>query len=317
LGSMEVLAAQIIALVLIVVVGGAPIALGHRFGLTTGEAEIGNRRARARVLAFLMNFGGGVLVGLSLCHWLPETRETIESFEFNTELPVTEILMVTGLLLIFALEVVVHKLLTPWLLGRHQSSGDGKDVWASIAEAEGSKHGYGALDDLDPKDSASMREKKILSAIRTFFVMLALCFHAVMDGIALSLQKGVSNVWVSFGAIFLHKIVLAASIGIETMSAGLSRLNSFIAMGVFAGSPALGFVIGYFIYDSTTEGESSSVAVEVVMALAAGTILYVVFFEIVPRAKEVGATGVEQVVAMTAGFAVFLPTMLLHEPHND
>ena len=81
-------------------------------------------------------------------------------------------------------------------------------MWASIAEAEGSKHGYGALDDLDPKgrrkhfapdvtyelsppsirDSASMREKKILSAIRTFFVMLALCFHAVMDGIALSLQ---------------------------------------------------------------------------------------------------------------------------------
>ena len=78
MGSMEVLAAQIIALVLIVVVsfvvGGAPIALGHRFGLTTGEAEIGNRRAR--VLAFLMNFGGGVLVGLSLCHWLPETRES-------------------------------------------------------------------------------------------------------------------------------------------------------------------------------------------------------------------------------------------------
>ena len=49
------------------------------------------------------------------------------------------------------------------------------------------------------------------------------------------------------------------------------------------------------------------------MALAAGTILYVVFFEIVPRAKEVGATGVEQVTAMTAGFAVFLPTMLLRE----
>ena len=49
------------------------------------------------------------------------------------------------------------------------------------------------------------------------------------------------------------------------------------------------------------------------MALAAGTILYVVFFEIVPRAKEVGATGIEQVAAMTAGFAVFLPTMLIRE----
>ena len=53
------------------------------------------------------------------------------------------------------------------------------------------------------------------------------------------------------------------------------------------------------------------------MALAAGTILYVVFFEIVPRAKEVGATGVEQVAAMTAGFAVFLPTMLLRECNHS
>ena len=43
--------------------------------------------------------------------WLTSST-AIESFEFNTELPVTEILMVTGLLLIFALEVVVHKLLT-------------------------------------------------------------------------------------------------------------------------------------------------------------------------------------------------------------
>ena len=40
----------------------------------------------------------------------------------------------------------------------------------------------------DLLDTAALREKKILSAIRTFFVMLALCFHAVMDGIALSLQ---------------------------------------------------------------------------------------------------------------------------------
>ena len=81
---MEVLAAQIIALVLIVVVsfvvGSTPIALGHRFGLTGESEEPGSggdgQRRRARVLAFLMNFGGGVLVGLSLCHWLPETRES-------------------------------------------------------------------------------------------------------------------------------------------------------------------------------------------------------------------------------------------------
>lgn len=81
---MEVLTAQIIALVIIVVVsfvvGGLPVVLGHKFGLTedSGSAE----QKRARVLAFLMNFGGGVLIGLSLCHWLPETRESTRIWIF-------------------------------------------------------------------------------------------------------------------------------------------------------------------------------------------------------------------------------------------
>ena len=44
---------------------------------------------------------------------------------------------------LFHLNVSPHR---PWLLGRHHSS-ESKDVWASIAEAEGSKHSYGALDD--------------------------------------------------------------------------------------------------------------------------------------------------------------------------
>ena len=55
------------------------------------------------------------------------------------------------------------------------------------------------------------------------------------------------------------------------------------------------------------------VAVEVIMALASGTILYVVFFEILPKAKEIGATGFQQVLAMVVGFGVFLPTLLLRK----
>ena len=56
-------------------------------------------------------------------------------------------------------------------------------------------------------------------------------------------------------------------------------------------------------------------AVEVIMALASGTILYVVFFEILPKAKEIGATGFQQVLAMVVGFGVFLPTLLLRKFH--
>ena len=75
---MELLAAQILAIFLIVAIsftiGSVPIVIGQKFKLTS-EKRGGEANVRAQVLAFLMNFGGGVLMGLSLCHWLPETRE--------------------------------------------------------------------------------------------------------------------------------------------------------------------------------------------------------------------------------------------------
>ena len=72
---MDLLTTQIVCIAIIVVVsfsiGTIPIFIGSRFNL----AESGKASRKAQILAFLMNFGGGVLFGLSLCHWLPETRE--------------------------------------------------------------------------------------------------------------------------------------------------------------------------------------------------------------------------------------------------
>ena len=138
---MDLLTAQILAILIIVVisfiVGSIPIVIGHKFKLTS-EKRGGKANVRAQILAFLMNFGGGVLIGLSLCHWLPETREgnkiqilletsmqnprlrsffpqAIEAFNFNTELAVTEILVVTGFFLICGIDVALHMLLGPYL----------------------------------------------------------------------------------------------------------------------------------------------------------------------------------------------------------
>ena len=110
----------------------------------------------------------------------------------------------------------------------------------------------------------------------------------------------------------LLQFVIALSIGIEMMSTGVGRLNSLVTMAVFAGAPALGFTIGHFIYDSKGGG-SRSLAVEIIMAFATGTILNVVFFEILPKARDIGATPFQQVLAMIVGFGVFLPTLLLRK----
>jgi len=47
------------------------------------------------------------------------------------------------------------------------------------------------------------------------------------------------------------------------------------------------------------------------LGIATGTIVYVVFFEIFPKAKQMDPKGgFLNVLSMTAGFGVFLPSLL-------
>ena len=48
-------------------------------------------------------------------------------------------------------------------------------------------------------------------------------------------------------------------------------------------------------------------------AFATGTVIYVIFFEILPKAKEIGGTGFQHVISMIAGFAIFLPSLLFRK----
>ena len=52
------------------------------------------------------------------------------------------------------------------------------------------------------------------------------------------------------------------------------------------------------------------------VGIATGTVLYVVFFEIIPKGKIVGGTGKQHIAAMILGFAVFLPSLYFHEDHE-
>ena len=57
------------------------------------------------------------------------------------------------------------------------------------------------------------------SAIRTFFVVAALSFHSVIEGMTLGLEDDSSGIWTSFAAISMHKFVIAFSVGVELLAA--------------------------------------------------------------------------------------------------
>lgn len=62
------------------------------------------------------------------------------------------------------------------------------------------------------------KEDILLSSIRTFFVVFALSFHSVIEGIALALESESSGVWMNFGALASHKFIIAFSVGAELIS---------------------------------------------------------------------------------------------------
>ena len=57
------------------------------------------------------------------------------------------------------------------------------------------------------------------SAIRTFFVVAALSFHSVIEGMTIGLERDGTEVWMSFLAVSLHKFVIAFSVGVELLAA--------------------------------------------------------------------------------------------------
>ena len=89
--------------------------------------------------------------------------------------------------------------------------------------------------------------------------------------------------------------------------------NFIVSIGVFATAPIVGITIGIILTECFDQDSVNQVAVQSIQAIATGTVIYVVFFEVFPKGKEIGGTGFQHVIAMTLGFLAFLPTLLMRK----
>lgn len=129
------------------------------------------------------------------------------------------------------------------------------------------------------------QEASQLGSIRSFMLLLALSVHTVFEGLALGLQQHNTDVWNLFIAIIFHKSVIAFSMGVQFAEQLKSFRNAVAFIILFAIMSPIGVVIGTVIVALQGTGESALVSV-IFQAIAAGTFLYVTFFEVLQR--EVG-----------------------------
>lgn len=145
----------------------------------------------------------------------------------------------------------------------------------------------------------------VVSSLRGLLIVLALSIHELFEGLAVGLERAPAHVWYMFGAVAAHKLVLAFCVGVELISTRTRRWLAVVYVLSFAVVSPIGIGIGILVSGGGGgggDGESADTQMvsTILQGLACGTLLYVVFFEILQKNRS----GMVQMVAVLVGFLV-------------
>lgn len=240
-------------------------------------------------------FGGGVLLSSCMLHMIPEVRESLSVLELKTEFPVPEFIVCCGFFLVYIVEEIVLSFTKPSGLRSFEAELriSGKVTPLSDVKLKG----FG------------LTKRESQGTSRHFLVLTALFLHSALEGLALGLQPNARSVWMLFVAITAHAVTVLFSIGLDLVTAHTPELQIIVFMGVLALSSPLGGCIGML---ATSQGEKAHAgAVVTLQGLAAGAVLFVVFFEVLDKEKKKG--GFLRLACIFLGFAAMASFQLLGE----
>lgn len=285
---------------------------------STGAAQDNNK-----FVQMLLGIGGGVLLCTTFIHLLPEVNETFEDLDLTTSIEIHfgELLMCIGFFLMYFVEECVHV-----YLHKREKENELSPLVRTLSIRRGE------MDKLDtPRPSLEQAPKKeklmnvsgvpeksphvhkhdghnhthllsgdidsTVKAIRGLLIVLALSVHELFEGLAVGLESSAGNVWYMFGAVSAHKLVIAFCIGFELVTIGMKTCLVVTYIFTFAVVSPMGIGIGMAI--SNMEQSAANLVSVFLQGIACGTLLYVVFFEILQNERK---SGLRQFLSVFIGF---------------
>ncbi|XP_076264611.1 zinc transporter ZIP3-like isoform X2 [Rhynchophorus ferrugineus] len=274
------------------------------------DAEVENNK----YVKMMLGFGGGVLLCTTFLHLLPEVAESFEDLDLtpNFEMHYAELLMCTGFFIMYFVEECVHL-----YLHRRETAADSPVARTlSVRRGDTPRHSSirnSVLKEVVAKDSqrhshaeqrghshthvGGIEADSTVKAIRGLLVVLALSVHELFEGLSVGLEASARNVWYMFVAVSAHKLVIAFCIGVELVTTNMRTLLIIIYVFTFAVVSPMGIGIGMAI--SNLEHNTADKVSVFLQGLASGTLLYVVFFEILQNDRK---SGLRQYFSIVLGF---------------
>ncbi|XP_055585636.1 zinc transporter ZIP1 isoform X2 [Uranotaenia lowii] len=182
-----------------------------------------------------------------------------------------------------------------------------REITVHSEECVVSQHSHHVHHHLPPTDS----DGSIIGNLRGLLIVLALSIHELFEGLAVGLESSPSSVWYMFAAVAAHKFVIAFCVGVELI---VARTNFWLAIAyifIYSIVSPIGIGIGMLLSDGSTS-DDMQVASVILQGLASGTLLYVVFFEILSKDRS----GLLQCLAVFAGFFLMFGIKFLTHGHG-
>ncbi|KAH3741547.1 zinc transporter ZIP1-like [Dreissena polymorpha] len=184
-----------------------------------------------------------------------------------------------------------------------------------IEECPETRRGIGLtqenLQDLEVKTvvtEISRSEDTSRGHIQSAFLLVALSFHGVFEGMALGLQVLECDVWVMCVAIVIHRIILAFGMSLQYARNNDRASTIVFSISTFSIICVVGIVIGIVISAGAQLYSDVNVPNAILQSLATGTIFYIVFLNILYKELD-GNRDVKKISCTFVGFVFMAITL--------
>lgn len=123
-------------------------------------------------------------------------------------------------------------------------------------------------------------------SLRCTVVVVALSLHAIIEGLTIGLKKNCSEIWYMFVANSIHSATILFCFGLELLLAKAPFKWILFVMMLLALANPIGVFLGLLVtIRSSLDTIAKCLTTVLLEGLSAGTILYIIFFEILNREK--------------------------------
>ncbi|XP_018545880.1 zinc transporter ZIP3 [Lates calcarifer] len=267
-----------------------------------------------RALSLCNSFGGGVFLATCFNALLPAVRDKVgdvfRQLQISSDYPLAETMMMLGFFLTVFVEQAVLTFrkekpsfidLETFNAGGSEAGSDSEYDTPFISSARGSPGGGGHRSHGHQHGHFSPAELAGAGPLRLASLVLALSAHSVFEGLALGLQEDGAKLGGLFLGVAVHETLAAVALGVSVAKASLGMRDA-AKLGVAVGLMIpLGVVVGMGIESAQTL--AGGVVSVVLQGLAAGTFLFVTFFEILSRELDDKQDRLLKVLFLILGYA--------------